>query len=226
MEPENGRIPPLTQEGERRSAAMRSSWNVEVFENIEDFNSLDRCISRGMPSTMTPFPYNNGVRIFQSPGYVVIQLEIVHETRIIPLGDHRGLPGNMRNWLGESRGHWDGDTLVIETANFTGETPMNIVGPGNKPIRTSKEQKVTERLTMTGPDTIRYEALIEDPVVLTQPFKLDFPWTRNDEYELFEYACHEGNTVVPNYIRSTSPRFENSGDTWNAADWVRRTVER
>jgi hypothetical protein len=226
MEPANGRIPPLTQEGERRSAAMRSSWNVEVFENIEDFNSLDRCISRGMPATMTPFPYNNGVRIFQSPGYVVIQLEIVHETRIIPLGDHRGLPANMRNWLGESRGHWEGDTLVIETANFTGETPMNIVGPGNKPIPTSKEQKVTERLTMTGPGTIRYEASIEDPVVLTQPFKLDFPWTRNDDYELFEYACHEGNTVIPNYIRSTSPRFENSGDTWNAADWVRRTVER
>jgi hypothetical protein len=226
MEPANGRIPPLTEEGERRSAAMRSSWKVEVFENIEDFNSLDRCISRGMPSTMTPFPYNNGVRIFQSPGYVVIQLEIVHETRIIPLGDRPGLPANMRNWLGESRGHWEGDTLVIETANFTGETPMNIVGPGNKPIPTSKEQKVTERLTMTGPGTIRYEASIEDPVVLTEPFKLDFPWTRNDDYELFEYACHEGNTVIPNYIRSTSPRFENTGDTWNAADWVRRTVER
>ena len=226
MQPANGRIPPLTAEGERRSAAMRSSWNVEVFENIGDFNSLDRCISRGMPATMTPFPYNNGVRIFQSPGYVAIQLEIVHETRIIPLDGRPGLPARMRNWLGESRGHWEGDTLVIETANFTGETPMNIVGPGNKPIPTSREQKVTERLTMTGPNTIRYEALVEDPVVLTQPFKLDFPWTRNDSYEMFEYACHEGNTVVPNYIRSTSPRFENSGDTWNAADWVRRTVER
>lgn len=226
MEPANGRIPPLTEEGERRSAAMRSSWNLEVFESIDDFNSLDRCISRGMPSTMTPFPYNNGVRIFQSPGYVVIQLEIVHETRIIPLDGRRALPPNMRNWLGESRGRWDGDTLVIETTNFTGETPMNIVGPGNKPIPTSKEQKVTERLTMTGPDTIRYEAWIEDPVVLTEPFKLDFPWTRNDSYQMFEYACHEGNTVVPNYIRSTSPRFENTGDTWDAADWVGRTVER
>ena len=226
MEPANGRIPPLTPEGERLSSLMRSSWNVQQFDRIADFNSLDRCISRGMPATMTPFPYNNGVRIFQSPGYVAIQLEIVHETRIIPLDGRPGLPARMRNWLGESRGHWEGDTLVIETANFTGETPMNIVGPGNKPIPTSREQKVTERLTMTGPNTIRYEALVEDPVVLTQPFKLDFPWTRNDSYEMFEYACHEGNTVVPNYIRSTSPRFENSGDTWNAADWVRRTVER
>ena len=116
---------------------------------------------------------------------------------------------------------------MIETSNLTGDTPMNIVGPGNKPIPTSKEQKVTERLTMTGPDTIFYEALIEDPIVLTAPYKLAFPWTRDENYELFEYACHEGNTVVPNYIKTTSPRFvgtlENPSDP---AEWVRDTVVR
>ena len=227
MEPANGRIPPLTPEGERMSAAMRSSWNVTQFDRIADFNSLDRCLSRGLPSSMTPFPYNNGIQVFQSPGYVVLSLEIVHETRIIPLDGRPALPDTMRQYLGQSRGHWEGDTLVIETTNLTGLTPMNIVGPGNKPIPTSREQTVTERLTMTGPNTIFYEALIEDPVVLTARYKLAFPWTRDENYELFEYACHEGNTVVPNYIKTTSPRFvgtlENPSDP---AEWVRDTVVR
>ncbi len=227
MEPANGRIPPLTPEGERLSSEMRSSWNVVQFDGIADFNSLDRCLSRGLPSSMTPFPYNNGIRIFQSPGYVVLQLEIVHETRIIPIGDGPPLPDTLRSWLGSSRGRWEGDTLVIETTHLTGETPMNIVGPGNKPIPTSREQTVTERLTPVGPDTIFYEATVRDPVVLTAPFKLAFPWTRNDDYELFEYACHEGNTVVRNYITTTSPRFV--GELENPSDpaaWVRDTVER
>lgn len=227
MEPANGRIPPLTDEGERMSAAMRSSWNVLQFDRIADFNSLDRCISRGLPSSMTPFPYNNGIQVFQSPGYVVLQLEIVHETRIVPVYDKPPLPDEIRKYLGSSRGYWDGDTLVIETTNLTGETPLNIVGPGNKPLPTSPEQTVTERLTMTGPNTILYEATVRDPVVLTAPFTLRFPWSRNDDYRLFEYACHEGNTVVPYYIRSTSPRFvgeiENPSDP---AEWVRDTVQR
>lgn len=227
MEPANGRIPPLTAEGERMSAAMRSSWNVLQFDKVSDFNSLDRCLSRGLPSSMTPFPYNNGIQVFQAPGYVVLRLEIVHETRIIPLDGRPHMPAAIRNYLGDSRGHWEGNTLVIETGNLTGETPMNIVGPGNKPIPTSKAQKVTERLTMTGPNTIFYEALVEDPVVLTAPYKLAFPWTRDENYKLFEYACHEGNTVVPNYIKSTSPRFvgtlENPSDP---AEWVRDTVVR
>ncbi|MBT2135805.1 hypothetical protein KK137_15815 [Croceibacterium sp. LX-88] len=227
MEPANGRIPPLTAQGEKLSSEMRSSWNVQQFDRIGDFNSLDRCISRGLPSSMTPFPYNNGIQIFQSPGYVVLRLEIVHETRIIPLDGRPGLPATMRNYLGESRGHWEGETLVIETTNLTGDTPMNIVGPGNKPIPTSPEQKVTERLTPVGPNTILYEARVEDPVVLTAPFTLRFPWTRDETYKLFEYACHEGNTVVPNYIKTTSPRFvgklENPSDP---AEWVRDTVQR
>ncbi len=227
MEPADGRIPPLTEEGERMSAAMRSSWNVLQFDRVGDFNSLDRCISRGLPSSMTPFPYNNGIQVFQSPGYVVLQLEIVHETRIVPVYDKPPLPGEVRQYLGSSRGYWDGDTLVIETTNLTGDTPLNIVGPGNKPLPTSREQTVTERLTMTGPDTILYEAIVRDPVVLTAPFTLRFPWSRNDDYRLFEYACHEGNTVIPYYIRSTSPRFvgelENPSDP---AEWVRDTVQR
>ena len=156
---------------------------------------------------MISFPYNNGLEIHQSPGYVVMRLEIVHETRIIPLDDRPPLPGQIRQWLGVSRGHWDGDTLVIETSNFNGLSPMLIVGPSNEPIPTSRSLRITERLTRTGPDTIQYEAVVEDPEVITGPFKLSFPWTRDDDYRIYEYACHEDNTVVPNYVRATSSSF-------------------
>lgn len=207
VEPANGRVPPMTAAGKERAAQMKSSWSEKIFEGLGDFNSLDRCITRGMPASMVPFPYNNGVRIYQAPGYVVINLEMIHETRIIPLDARAALPAQIRPWLGSSRGRFEGDTLIIETTNFNGETPMVIVGPTNQPIPTSKSLHIVERLTPTGPDTIEYQALVEDPEVLTAPFKLAFPWTRNDRYKSFEYACHEGNTLIPAYIKATSPRF-------------------
>jgi hypothetical protein len=207
VEPANGRVPPMTDAGRARAAGMKSSWSEEVFDELSDFNPLDRCITRGLPASMIPFPYNNGVEIHQSPGYVVIRLEIVHETRIIPVDGRPPLPGQIKQWLGGSRGRWEGDTLVIESGNFNGLSPMVIVGPSNEPIPTSTSLHITERLTRTGPDTIEYEALVEDPEVLTAPFKLAFPWTRDDDYEIYEYACHEDNTVVPNYVRATSRRF-------------------
>jgi hypothetical protein len=207
VEPANGRYPPLTEAGKARQAKMRSSWSGTTFDSIADFNTLDRCLSRGMPTSMTPFPYNNGLRIFQAPGYVVIQLELIHETRIIPLGPRPALPDAIRTYLGESRGHWEGDTLVIETRNFNGEPPMNLVGPGGLSLPASPKESVVERLTPTGPDTIFYEVTVDDPGVFTAPFKMAFPWHRNDDYKLFEYACHEGNTIVQNYIHATSPRF-------------------
>src|SRR6478752_6001285 len=111
---ETGRIPEMTAEGKRRQQTMGSSWKGQVFESLADFNSLDRCITRGMPASMLPFPYNNGVRVFQGPGWVVINMELVHETRIIPLDGRAMLPGNMETWLGSSRGHFEGNTLVIE----------------------------------------------------------------------------------------------------------------
>ena len=207
VEPANGRIPPMTEAGKARAAAMKSSWSQKVFDSLDDFNSLDLCITRGLPASMTPFPYNNGVRIFQGPGYVAIQLELVHETRIIPLDDRAPLPGRMTTWIGSSRGHFEGNTLVIETTNFNGKAPMVIVGPSNQPIPTSRSLRIVERLTPTGPNTLQYEARVEDPEVLTGPWTMAFPWTRNDRYRIYEYACHEGNEQVGNYIRATSPRF-------------------
>ncbi len=207
MGPANGRIPPMTARGLALAKAMHSSWDNDLFSSVKDFNSLDRCITRGMPASMIPFPYNNGVRIFQAPGYVVLNLELIHETRIIPLDGRAAIPGAMKTWLGDSRGHWEGQTLVVETTNFNGESPMVIVGPSNEPVPTSPALHVTERFTPMGPNTIQYEAQVEDPVVLTGPFTISYPWTRNEDYQSFEYACHEGNTLITAYIKATNPAF-------------------
>lgn len=207
VEPAHGRVPELTEAGRALRDRMSDSWNTEVFERPEDFNSLDRCITRGMPASMIPFPYNNGVRVFQAPGYVVINLEMIHETRIIPLDDRSPLPDSIDTWLGSSRGHWEGDTLVVETINFNGDSPMVIVGPTNDPIPTSDQLRMVEHFHPVGEGRVYYEAWVEDPVVLSEPFKLAFPWTRDDSYQPFEYACHEGNSIVPAYILATSPRF-------------------
>lgn len=210
VEPADGRVPALTPAGEALRAQMRDSWNTDVFEGPQDFNSLDRCLSRGMPASMIPFPYNNGLRVFQAPGLVVLNLEMIHETRVIHLDEGAAPPSALRTYLGHSRGRWEGNTLVVETTHFNGLSPMVIVGPSNVPIPTSNQLRVREHFTLSGPGQVYYEAWVEDPVVLTGGFKLGFPWTRDDEYQPFEYACHEGNTIVPAYVRATSPRF---------ADW-------
>jgi hypothetical protein len=206
MEPANGRLPPLTAEGERRSATMTSSWSDIPFDRVSDFNALDRCITRGMPASMFPFMYNSGIEIMQAPGYVVIRLELVHETRVVPVDGRAPLEPEIVQWLGDSRGRFEGETLVIETRNFNGETPMLIVGPGGTPIPTSREMRIVERLTRTADDTIDYEIAVEDPRVLTAPWKAAFPLERDAEYRMFEYACHEDNSAIRNFIETS--RFE------------------
>ena len=205
---ETGRIPALTAEGQRRVADMHSSWKDTVFESLANFNSLDRCITRGMPASMVPFPYNNGVRIFQSPGWVVINHEMIHEQRFIPLDGRPQPAAGVTSWLGSSRGRFEGNTLVVETTHFNGLSPMVIVGPSNGTagIPTSTSMKIVEHFTPT-PDGLYYEAWVEDPVVLTGGFKIAYPWTRNHDYKPFEYACHEGNTLLIANIRSTSARY-------------------
>ena len=203
VEPANGRIPALTAEGERRSAQMRSSWSDIPFDSLDDFNALDRCITRGLPASMFTFMYNSGIEIRQSPGYVIIRLELVHETRIIPVDGRPPLDAGVRQWLGESRGRWDGDTLVIETTNFNAGSPMTIVGPGSKPIPTSSELRIVERLTRTGAESIDYEITVEDPVVLTGPWKAAYPWQLDRDYRFYEYACHEDNRTIRDFISSS-----------------------
>jgi hypothetical protein len=218
VEPANGRLPPMTDEGRRRSATMTSTWSDMIFNRIEDFNALDRCITRGLPASMFPFMYNSGLQILQAPGYVVIRQELVHEARIVPLdpsagsgssraqsrGDGRPrLSPSIRHWMGESRGRWEGNTLVVETTNFNGRTPMIIQGPGGNGIPTSESMHVTERFTRVAENRIDYEITTEDPVVLTQPWKAAFPLTRDEDYYIYEYACHEGNHAITNSLRNS-----------------------
>ena len=203
VEPSNGRLPAMTDEGRRRSAAMTSSWSDMLFNRVEDFNALDRCITRGLPASMFPFMYNSGIEIMQAPGYVVMRLELIHEARLIPLDGRPRPSAGIRHWLGEPRGRWEGKTLVVETTNFNGRSPMMIVGPGGNPIPTSESLRVVERLTRTGADVIDYEIAVEDPVVLTRPWKAAFPWRRNSGYYLYEYGCHEGNQAIANALRNS-----------------------
>jgi hypothetical protein len=209
VSPADGRLPAMTPEGKRLSAQMHSSWrHDQAFDWTTDFDSWDRCITRGMPASMLPMQYNNGIRIFQAPGLVAIQLEMIHEVRLIPTDDRPALPAQIGNWLGESRAHWEGgNTLVIESANFRpGPSATNIVTTGSPPENDtpiSQQARIVERLTMTGPDTIVYEVTHTDPVVFTAPWTVRLDWQRNDGYAFFEYACHEGNVQVRNYITAS-----------------------
>ncbi|OJW64676.1 MAG: hypothetical protein BGO57_09270 [Sphingomonadales bacterium 63-6] len=205
VSPANGRLPPLTPQAAELYAKGRSTWrSVDVVDWISDLDPFERCITRGFPAVMLPQPYNNGIRVFQSPGYVVLQLE-TFGTRVIPLGGKEPWPAQIRAWHGNSRGHWEGDTLVIETTNIvsgdsvTTDLAKRAAGPipgrENATLPVGPEAKVTERLTRTGHDTIAYRMTYDDPAVFTAPWTADLQWTRDESYTIFEYACHERNTV-------------------------------
>jgi hypothetical protein len=212
IDPPDGQYPELTEYGKQLQANMRGSYHPTqtVFDTIEDFSAWDRCITRGMPVSMQARNYNNGIRIFQSPGYVVIQLEMAHEARIIPTSDMPPLDSNIKQWLGESRGHWEGNTLVVETTNFNGKTGKTSAGnPGSpRPLQpTTTNQRIIERFTRVADDTIEFEMIIEDPEVLaTGSYTVAYPTYLDNDYDIYEYACHEGNTTVRYYIETS--RFE------------------
>lgn len=210
VEPANGRFPELTPHGKELYAQMHGSYKPgqTVFDTPSDFDSWDRCITRGMPVSMLPRNYNNGIRIMQSPGYVLIVLEMAHEVRIIPTNGQPPLDNSIKEWLGESRGHWEGNTLVVVTTNFNGKTDMTNAGvPGSPPLNpASQNMKITERFTRTAPDTIDYEMRVTDPEIITQPWAVAFPLKLDNSYKMFEYACHEGNTAIRGYIETS--RYE------------------
>ncbi len=207
--PADGQLPAYTDEGQRLSDAMRSTWaQGQPFDWVDDFDSWDRCISRGLPASMFPFMYNNGMRIFQAPGLVAIQMEMVHETRLIPTDGSASIPARIKHWLGESRGEWeDHNTLKVTTTNFMpGPSATNIGttgSPRENDTPVSAEARLVERFHMVGPDEIIYEFTWEDPVVFTQPWSARLEWQRDDDYEIFEYACHEGNVQIRNYINAS-----------------------
>jgi hypothetical protein len=214
FDPPDGQFPELTEYGKELQAQMKGSYHPTqtVFDQIDDFSSWDRCITRGMPVSMLARNYNNGIRIFQAPGYVVIALEMAHEARIVALGDVPPLAGDVRQWLGESRGHWEGNTLVVETTNFAHGLSIGLTSAGNPgspgPLQPfSDDMRITERFTRTADDTIDFEMTVTDPRILARgSYTYRYPLYLDNDYEIYEYACHEGNTTVRYYIETS--RFE------------------
>jgi hypothetical protein len=218
VSPADGQLPALTPKAEALYKAGRSGWVPrQDFDWMDDFDSWDRCISRGFPASMFPFRYNYGQRIWQTPGYVVIELEMLG-TRVIPLDGRKHWPGQVEAWMGNSRGHWEGKTLVIVTTNIkSGDSatrdmskraasPLNMATQNVPPfntIPTSNKARTVERLTMTGPNAILYEITYDDPEVYTKPWTAQLEWSRDSDYVMPEYACHEGNTMVRNYISAS-----------------------
>jgi len=215
VDPANGLLPALTPEGKRRALEMRSGWSLPgespAFDWTTDFDSWDRCITRGMPSSMMPYRYNGGFRIWQAPGIVVFELEMIHDARVVYTDGRPALPAAQKFYMGDSRGHWDGNTLVVETANYKGGVaPMinlAVVGsPAGNRFPQSDQMKTTERITRLNDEMWLYEITTEDPVILSRPFTVRYPMRHDPKYEWWEYACHEGNVIVPNYV--TTSRFE------------------
>ncbi|MEE2964281.1 MAG: hypothetical protein VX427_09075 [Acidobacteriota bacterium] len=168
-------------------------------DHYQHLSVWDRCISRGVPGSMLPAGYNNAYRIAQTPDHIVIYHEMIHDVRIIPLSDAPFVDGRIRQWMGDSRAHWDGETLVVETRNFhdRGWIASSFAGGRIKGIPTSKALHVMERFERVSESTIMWTVTIEDPNVYTAPWTIQMPLTAEPGYLMFEYACHEGNNAVP-----------------------------
>jgi hypothetical protein len=194
IDPPNGRIPPMNETGLARSrgAADLGSYGPGPFDTFEDLHLYDRCMTRGVIGSSSYSGYGNGLRISQSPDSVAISYEMLPETRVIMLGDRPHAQDNIRLWMGNARGYWDGDTLVVETRNLTDKT----VATRTTGIRHSEAMVITERLTRVDPEMIEYVATLNDPLTYTAPFTVRMMWTSQPGYEIYEYSCHEGNTAV------------------------------
>ena len=211
MDPPDGKLPEMTAEGKRLSSLMKSSWPLPgeklEFDSYKDFDSWDRCITRGLPASMFPFRYNNGLQIVQTPGYVVLRMEMIHEARIIQLNGPPVSP-KIKEWLGVSNGHWDGNTLVVETTNFkpgASATNTGVMGsPAGNRFPISDEMKMTERFTRMNKDYLMYTITVDDPVVLTHSWTARFPLKLDNGFKILEYACTEDNTMIPHWISVTT----------------------
>jgi len=195
VDPPNGRAPDFLPEARMRRT---SAFEPPQPETWEDFTYYIRCISRGVTGSIFPVIYGNGQQIVQGPGFVTILQEMVHEARVIPLDGRPHAGPNIRSYMGDARGRWEGNTLVVETTNFIGGTTG--IGPNGQGTPTSDALKLTERYTRVDPNTINYEVTIDDPKTYAGPFKVAFPLTQEPGYENFEYACHEGNHAMFNSL--------------------------
>lgn len=212
VDPADGRVPALTPEAQ----ALRASTNALRSRRPEtwtDRSMYDRCITRGVIGSAFPVIYGNGTQIVQVPGWVAIRYEMIHETRLIPLDGRPHAAAGVKTYMGDPRGHWEGNTLVVETTNFVGgHNGAGVNGNGAAPY--SDELRVVERFTRADDKTIQYSATIVDPKTYTAPWTAAFPITREAGYQIFEYACHEGNYAMHNLL--SAARAEDKADTEKA----------
>jgi hypothetical protein len=193
IEPLDGKVPAFTEEGQRR-AADRGQANGPFF-TTEDFSYYDRCISRGVTGSIMPSLYGDAMRIIQSPTEIAISYEMLHDTRVIPLDGRAQASAGVRQYMGSSVGHFEGDTLVVETTNFTDELAV-----GRMPH--SEDLKLTERFTRIDPDMIDYVVTVDDPRTYQAPWTFRLTLTTQPDYEVLEYSCHEGNTFIRTALRA------------------------
>jgi hypothetical protein len=207
VDPPSGRIPPavpLSAEREKRRAARAAAnnrFNAGLPDHYTDMSLPVRCIIRTDSPPYLPTIYNNDFQIFQSPGYVVIGPEMIHSARVIPLDGRPHLNKNLKQWLGDSRGHWEGSTLVVETTNFRD-------GDGVIFLNANPETfKITERFTRVDATTLNYEFTVEDPTTWTKPWTAVIPWTKIDpDEQMYEYACHEDNYDFVHFLSGARER--------------------
>ena len=191
-DPADGKLPPMTPQALKHEAAVAALNDARNGEGRADSwldrSTYDRCITRGLPGSMMPAIYGNAYQILQTPDSVVIRYEMIHETRVIPLDGRPHVSKAIRGYLGDARGHWEGNTLVVETTNFTNRTHFGYNNRYN-----SESFTLNERFTPMAAGRLQWEVTFNDPEVWTRPFTLAMPLTRDDTQEIFEYACHEGN---------------------------------
>jgi len=198
VDPPDGKIPPVTPEAQQRIRAARrggSSFSNGPFNSQDDFSLYDRCITRGFPGSMLPAIYGDSYQIVQGQGWVGIRYEMIHETRVIPLDGRPHVGKSIQMDMGDARGRWDGDTLVVETTNFRERSVYRNASAG--------ALKLTERFTRLSPTRLDWRVTVDDATTWTKPWTFAIPLTVNDDEPVFEYACHEGNYAVRNMLSAT-----------------------
>ena len=195
IDPPDGKIPPLTLEAQQRQQAAaegRKRSTRGPADSYTDRSLYDRCITRGFPNSGMPTIYGNSSQIVQGPGYVAITYEMIHDTRVIPITSAPHLAMNIRSDFGDSRGHWEGDTLVVETTNFLGRSVYRNAN--------AERLKIIERFTPVGPNRLKWTVTVDDPTTWTKPWTFSLPLTVNPSEPMMPYECHEGNYGLKNIL--------------------------
>ncbi len=204
VDPPDGKIPPQTSDAKERAAARRvAARSHGPADSYENRSLFERCLTRGVPDGMLPGPYNNNMQLLQTPGHVVIFTEMIHDARVVPMDGRPHHSPTLSAWMGDPRGHWEGDTLVIDTINFTDKTSFRGSGAN---------LHLVERFTRIDADTLEYRFTVDDPTTWTRPWTVAYPMVKTDG-PIYEYACHEGNYGLKDILSGARSEEKAAEDT-------------